>query len=244
MRRYITRWYSHRLNREMDIVAYGNYGVPVLMFPTAAADFLEYERFMMLDALAPLINEGRIKVYSINSINAETWLVDFQPGRGSSLRHNAYNYYVSEEVVPFIYADCGGRVPIITTGASFGALHAANTFFRRPDLFRGTIAMSGSYNLHDYTKGYSDDLTYLNSPVKYMKNWHDGYIWNLQANSMGIVLATGQGKWEKPSRTVDMAHVLGSRSIPHWLDLWGHDMPHDWTTWRDMLPYFLHKMVP
>ncbi len=227
----------------MDIVAYGEYGTPVLMFPTAAADFLEYERFYMLDVLAPLIHSGRIKVYSINSINSQTWLINGTPNRGNSLYHNAYNYYVSEEVVPFIHADCNGWAPIITTGASFGALHAANQFFRRPDLFRGTVAMSGSYDLHDYTKGYSDDLTYLNSPVHYMQNWHDGYIWNLQAHSRGIILATGQGQWEKPVRTTDMANVLNSRNIPHWLDLWGHDQPHDWTTWRSMLPYFLSHLT-
>lgn len=227
----------------MNIAAYGHHGIPLLMFPTAAADFLEYERFMMMQALKPFIDEGRIKVYSIDSINSETWLTGGQPNGHSSWRHQEYNYYVSEEVVPFIYSDCGGKVPIITTGASFGALHAANTFFRRPDLFRGTIAMSGSYDLHDYTKNYSDDLTYFNSPVHYMQGWNDGTIWNLQANCLGIVLAAGQGKWEKPSRTVDMSNVLNSRNIPHWLDLWGHDMPHDWTTWRDMLPYFLSHMV-
>ncbi len=227
----------------MNIVAYGHYGIPLLMYPTAAADFLEYERFMMIKSLQPFIDAGKIKVYSIDSVNSETWLTGGHPGRHASWRHQSYNYYVTEEVVPFIYSDCGSRVPIITTGASFGALHAANAFFRRPDLFRGTIAMSGSYDLHDYTKGYSDDLTYFNSPVEYMQNWHDGDIWNKQANCMGIILAAGQGQWEKPSRTVDMSNVLNSRNIPHWLDLWGHDMPHDWTTWRDMLPYFIGHIV-
>ena len=213
------------------------------MFPTATADFLEYERFMVIKSLKPFIDEGKIKVYSIDSINPSTWLTAGSPGRHASWWHHEYNYYLSEEVVPFIYNDCGGQTPIITSGASFGALHAANTFFRRPDLFRGVIALSGSYDLHDYTKGYSDDLTYFNSPVHYMQGWHDGDIWQQQAHSMGIVLATGQGKWEKPSRTVDMSNVLNSRSIPHWLDLWGHDMPHDWTTWRDMWPYFISHFV-
>lgn len=243
MRREFARWYSPRLNKDMDIVVYGHYGIPLLMFPTAGADFLEYERFHMIDVIRPYIDAGRIKAYSINSINNESWLNNYMSGRAKSVRHEQYNGYVAEEVVPFIYSDCGSRVPIITTGASLGALHAANTFFRRPDLFRGTIAMSGSYDLHDYTKGYSDDLTYFNSPVHYMQNWHDGYIWNLQAHCMGIILATGQGSYEKPSATADMSRVLYSRSIPHWADYWGHDMPHDWPTWRAMLPYFLGHIV-
>ena len=46
MRRDITSWYSHNLNMDMPLVAYGHAGYPLLMFPTAAADYLEYERFL------------------------------------------------------------------------------------------------------------------------------------------------------------------------------------------------------
>jgi esterase/lipase superfamily enzyme len=28
------------------------------------------------------------------------------------------------------------------------------------------------------------------------------------------------------------------------LELWGHDMRHDWVTWRAMLPLFLDKLLP
>ena len=51
MRREIHKWYSPRLNKEMEIVVYGHYGFALLMFPTAAADFLEYERFHLVDAI-------------------------------------------------------------------------------------------------------------------------------------------------------------------------------------------------
>lgn len=243
MKREFARWYSHRLQKDMDIVTYGHYGTPLLMFPTAGADFLEYERFQLLDTISPYIESGKIKAFSINSINNETWLRNWGSGRDKSLRHEAYFHYVVEEVVPFIHNQCGGWQPIITTGASLGALHAANHFFRRPDLFRSLIAMSGSYDLHDYTKGYSDDLTYHNSPVLYMQNWHDAYWWNLHANNNGIIIATGQGDFEKPSATAWISDVLNKRSIPHWADFWGYDQRHDWPTWRSMLPYFLGRIV-
>lgn len=242
MRREFSRWYSHRLHRDMDVVVYGHYGTPLLMFPTAGADFLEYERFQMIDRIAPLIEAGKIKVFSINSINRETWLSNWGSGREKSLRHEAYFHYVIEEVVPFIHMNCGGWQPTITTGASLGALHAMNHFCRRPDLFRGVIAMSGVYDLHEYTKGYGDDLTYFNSPLLYMKDWNDGYMWSLHASAQ-IVIATGQGDYEKPEATRWMSGVLTSRSIPHWADYWGHDQKHDWYVWRNMLPYFLGHMV-
>lgn len=153
MRREITTWSSPALNKDMEIVAYGHYGTALLMFPSAAADYLEYERFQLIDAIKPFIESGKVKVYSINSINSESWLNDQMDGRAKAIRHQEYNRYIVDEVVPFIHRDCNGPVPIITAGVSLGALHAANTLFRRPDLFDGTIAMSGIYDLSAYTKG-------------------------------------------------------------------------------------------
>ena len=69
MNREIHKWWSPRLNKDMEVVAYGHYGFALLMFPTAAADYLEYERFHLIDAIKPYIDEGKVKVFSINSIN-------------------------------------------------------------------------------------------------------------------------------------------------------------------------------
>jgi esterase/lipase superfamily enzyme len=132
-------------------------------------------------------------------------------------------------------------VPIITTGASLGAFHAANSFFRRPDIFSGTIAMSGSYDLKSYTKGYYDDNVYFNSPVDYLPNWNDEYMLN-HARKGKIIIATGQGSYEDPQASINLSNILNSKGIRHWLDLWGYDMPHDWPTWRKMLPYFLNHI--
>ena len=119
----------------MEIVVYGHYGLPFLMFPTAGADFLEYERFQLIDSIKWFIDNGKIKVYSINSINNESWLNNQVWPPHKSLRHGQYNNYILTEVVPFIYNDCNGKTPIITTGASLGAYHAVNMFFKKPDIF-------------------------------------------------------------------------------------------------------------
>ena len=168
MNREIHKWYSPSLNKDWEIAVYGYSGKALLMFPTAGADFLEYERFYLIDSIAPYIESGKFKAYSINSINNESWLNDNMEPKHKAIRHQQYNEYIVNEVVLFIYNNCNGEVPIITTGASLGALHAANTLFRRPDLFHGTIAMSGSYDLKAYTNGYYDDNVYFNSPVDYL----------------------------------------------------------------------------
>ena len=241
MHREIRKWYSPNLNKDMEIAVYGHYGFALLMFPTAGADFLEYERFKMIDSIQPFIDSGKCKVFSINSINNESWLNKQMYPPHKSLRHGQYNQYVVAEVAPFIFDHCKGHVPIITTGASLGAYHAANTFFRRPDIFRGTIAMSGVYDLKEYSDGYYDQHVYFNSPVEYLPNATDETYLNQMRNNLGIVIASGQGEYEDPSASIRLSDILNSKGIRHWLDLWGYDVKHDWPTWRDMLPYFLSK---
>src|SRR5215211_2073004 len=114
MERYITSWYSQRLEKEMPVAVYGHYGFSLLLIPTAAADYLEYERFQLIDALSPFINEGKLKVFSINSINNESWMNHDMNPRDKSIRHQQFNSYVFEEVVPFIETYSGGATPIVT----------------------------------------------------------------------------------------------------------------------------------
>jgi len=224
----------------MEIVVYGHYGFALLMFPTAAADYLEYERFKLIDAIGGFLGEGKIKAFSINSINMESWLNNNMHPADKAIRHQQYNRYIVEEVVPFIHNHSKGLVPIITTGASLGALHAANNFFRRPDIFSGTIAMSGSYDLKTYSKGYFDDNVYFNSPIDYLPDWNDDKM--LEKMRKGkIVIASGQGDYEDPGASKKLSDILHSKSVNHWLDLWGHDIKHEWSTWLQMLPYFLGK---
>lgn len=239
MRRDITTWWSPNLQKNMEIVAYGNYGPALLMFPSAAADYLEYERFHLIEAIEPIINSGKFKVYSINSINSESWLNNTMHPTDKAIRHQQYNNYVIEEVVPFIIRDCDGLVPIYTTGVSLGALHAVNSFLRRPDVFEGTIGMSGIYDLKAYTKGYFDENCYFNSPLDYMQNMEDPYWLNLMRSKRHLYLVSGRGSYEDPAASVVMGDTLTAKGIPHEVDLWGYEWGHDWPTWRAMLPHYL-----
>lgn len=239
--REIQKWYSPNLNKEMEIVVYGFSGYALLLFPTAASDYLEYERFQMIDVIGENLGRGELKVFSVNSINSESWLNDNMHPADKAIRHQQFNQYVIEEVVSFIINHCKGRVPIILSGASLGAFHAANTFFRRPDLFAGVIAMSGSYDIKSYSDGFYDDNCYFNSPVDYLPNLTDKKILKHFRNKQ-IIISTGQGDYEAPEESQRLSDILTSRGIKHWLDIWGEDVVHDWPTWRKMLPYYLSKI--
>lgn len=223
----------------MEIVAYGHFGRALLLLPTAAADYLEYERFLLIDAIKPYIESGKFKVFSINSINNESWLNNKMHPRHKAIRHQQYNSYVENEVVPFIRTHTSQDTPIYLSGASLGALHSANMFFRRPDLFNGVIAMSGIYDLTVYSKGYFDEDVYFNSPIHYLSNLSDDGVLSQMRQSGHIHILTGSGDYEDPQGSRDLSAILSAKGVSHELDIWGPDMRHDWPTWRAMLPYYL-----
>lgn len=239
MERELCSWHSPSLNKEMPMAVYGHYGMALLLVPTAAADYLEYERFQLIDAIKDFINAGRIKVFSINSINKESWLNDAMEPRHKAIRHQQFNDYVFNEVIPFIRQQTSPSTMIIASGASFGALHSANLFFKRPDLLDGFIAMSGVYDLTEYTNGYYDEDVYFNSPCHYLPNLTDHTILEQIRKSSHIHLLSGSGDHEDPDAARRLAGILYNKGIWYELDIWGHDMRHDWPTWRAMLPHYL-----
>lgn len=239
MERKLSSWHSPSLNKEMPIAVYGSYGFALLMIPTAAADYLEYERFQLIDAIAPFLDGGKCKVFSINSINNESWLNNDMDPRHKIVRHMQFNDYVFNEVVPFIRNSTSWETPIYTCGASFGALHSANLFFKRPDLLNGCVAMSGVYDLTEYTKGYYDEDVYFNSPIHYMPNLGDHHILQQIRKSGHIHILSGGGAYEEPDASSRFAGVLYRKNIWYELDIWGPEMSHDWPTWRAMLPHYL-----
>jgi esterase/lipase superfamily enzyme len=239
MKRELTSWYSPSVNKEMPIATYGNYGFALLLVPTAAADYLEYERFQLIDSLSPHIDSGKIKVFSINSMNNESWMNNEMWGEHKAIRHNQFNRYVFDEVIPFIKTSTSNETPIITAGASFGALHSMNLFLKRPDIINGVIAMSGVYNLHAYTKGFNDEQVYYNSPMDYMPGLQDDWYLSKIRQSNHIHILSGSGAYEDPAAAGQFAKVLYDKGINYELDIWGSDMTHDWPTWRAMLPYYI-----
>lgn len=242
MERILDSWFSPSLNREMEIVVYGHGGEPILMFPSAAADYLEYERFYLIDAVAPLIDEGRIRVFSINSINAESWLNHQIAPREKATRHQQYNRYIENEVVPYVRtASPEGR--LLSCGVSLGAFHAANVLFRRPDLFDGTFGMSGIYDLKAYANGYWDEDVYFNSPVDFLPNLTDETILAQLRSGKEIHFASGSGPYEDPSATREIGEILDQKGIPYRSEIWSSEWSHDWPTWRQMLPDYLERNI-
>ena len=243
MRRDTTSWYSNDLGMEMPLVAYGHAGYPLLMFPTAAADYLEYERFNLIDAIRPFIESGKIRAYSINSVNKHSLLNRQASPQWKAELLTRYDHYILNDVLPLIRNECGFGAKPLTTGASLGAFLAANCYFKHSDNFRGVIAMSGSYDIYSYLENYADDNVYFNNPVQYLKNLNDDYHLPRLRHADSIAIVTGQGAFEAPQKSRELSAILSAKGIPHVLDVWGQDVRHDWEWWRKMLPFYLGKFV-
>src|SRR5882762_4010818 len=243
MERRTTSWYSPNLNMEMPLVAYGHAGQTLLMLPTAAADYLEYERFYLVDAIKPFIEAARIRAYSINSVNRYSLLNEQMPPHLKAELLTRYDRYITDEVLPLIRKDAGDDARPLTTGASLGAFLAANAYFKHPDLFRGVIAMSGSYDVRSYLKGHYVDYVYFNNPADYLPNLNDDHYLPILQKANDIYILSGQGNYEAPDRSQNLSDILKAKGIPHKLDLWGADVDHDWPWWRKMLPFTLDRIL-
>ena len=238
-------WYSPRLGLDMPIVRYGTWGRPLLLLPTAQADYLENERFWLIKALEPYILAGKVQVFSVNSINQYAWMNDKVSVRESARRQALFSGYLEEEVVPHIRRTLQSPgVRLAVSGASFGAFYAATAFFRRPDLFGTLLALSGFYDLRSgYLEGFENDDTYYNNPMQFVRGISDpGTLDELRHHS-SIHIVSGQGAYEAPNASRRFSQLLRDKGIPHNLDIWGHDMPHDWPTWRLMVDYYVGQRL-
>ena len=234
-------FYSNILQRPMPVAVYGHFGVPVIVFPTAAQDFEEYERMDMLETLGEFINSGMIKLICVTSINAESWMNrSLQVSERARLQAH-YDRHVVEELVPFVYKECNSKLPIATIGSSFGAYHAANELLKHPDIFRWCICMSGIYDVSQYFDGYIDHNCYENNPVDYVPKIHDPVRLE-QLARCSINILCGQGLWERVEWSKALPAALARRGINHNFDLWGRDVSHDWPWWKLQLQLYIPRL--
>ncbi len=243
MEKVRSTWYSPRLRKDVTVARYGHYGTPVLLFPTAGGDAEECERMLMIRALRPLIDGGKIKVYSPDSVAGQAWIdLNLSAGHKAWVQ-NQYDGYVYDELVPMIRRDCNSAdIEIITAGASLGGFNAVASVCRHPDVFKTAISMSGTFDFTGWMEGHHPDDFHMASPIHFLPYLEEGH--QLRAlRQRFIIFAVGEGRWETPRNSWRMAAVLGRRGVPNRVDLWGKDHDHDWPSWREMLPKYLSEMV-
>ena len=232
--------YSHFLQRDMHIMVYGHDGLPLLGFPTQNSMCHNYEDFGMIHELRDFLEEGRIRLFVVDTVDSESWSPKEWDNRWRASRQEEYYRYISEEAVPLILDWTGGRLPI-TTGMSMGANHALIMFLRRPDLFGGVLALSGVYDSDVFFDGWMDETLYMSSPERFLPNMPAGHPYVDLYNQKPMILCVGQGAWEEDGvRSLRfLESVFREKGIRAWCDFWGYDVNHDWPWWFKQMRYFL-----
>jgi esterase/lipase superfamily enzyme len=238
------RWFSRHLNRDMALKVYGHWGLPLLVFPCSRGRYFDYETMGMVAAISGFIEGGRVKLFCVDSVDSDSWYNFSVPPWVRNDRHEAYDRYVADEVIPFIRTHCNQPdAKPLTNGCSMGAYHSLNFFLKHPDLCSGTIALSGLYRLDHPEFGVPEaeigDI-YFNSPIHYLPGLTTATTLDQYRNSR-IVLCVGQGAWEDEmlADTRQMEAIFQNLSVPAWIDIWGLDVNHDWPWWYKQMNYFL-----
>jgi esterase/lipase superfamily enzyme len=201
----------------------------------------------MIDAITEFIDAGKIKLFCVDSVDAESWYHFSVSPAERNTRHEAYDSYIVREIIPFIRAHCNQPdLRVMTSGCSMGAYHAINAFLKHPDLFAGTIALSGLYRLDRTEFGLSaKDIpaVYFNSPLHYLAALDSQWFLDWYRRS-DIIACVGQGAWETEAieDTRELADTLREKRIPAWVDFWGEDVSHDWPWWYQQMYYFLDNL--
>ena len=235
--------YSQWLERDMHLMAYGQGGIPILCFPTQDSMCHNYEEFGMIHHLADFIEENKIQLFVVDTMDRESWSArgwdnDFRAGR-----QEQYFHYIVDEAIPLIRSR-NPQTPAVT-GFSMGANHAVITFLRRPDLFRGVIALSGVYDTDYFFDGWMNGTLYENAPDRFLPNMPGDHPYIRLYNERKMILCVGQGAWEEDGvRSLKyLESVFREKGIHAWCDFWGYDVNHDWPWWFKQMRYFLPFVI-
>ena len=237
--------HSPAMDATGEMIRYGHWGRPVLVFPSEQGRAGDFNSNGMVDAVGWLVEAGRVKLYCVDSYDGASWSAGHLPLEERARRHERYESWIIDQVVPAIAADSGGITEIMTTGASMGAFHALNFALRRADLFPLALCMSGNYDPTSWNGwGERGDALYFNNPTDYVANLAGDHLDWLRGR-LSAQLVCGQGQWEDTTGALDstrrMAGLLGGKGIRHELDLWGHDVAHDWPWWRRQFAHHLPR---
>ena len=232
----------------LQVLRYGHWGRPVLVFPSEAGRAVDFENNGMLEAVRWLVDEGRASIYCVDSADQWTWSDNGIPTEERARRQQAYYAWLTEQVVPWIVEQSGGPQELVTTGVSLGAYHAVHFALQRADLAPLAIGLSGNYDVSTFRGwGEQGDDTYFANPAAYVRGLHGDHLDWLRSR-LSILLVVGEGPFEwEPTRsypqTLAFAEALREKGIRHELDVWGADSAHDWPWWRKQLAHHLQRFV-
>ena len=228
-------WESSALGRPMELLVFGHAGAPVIVFPTSRGRFYEYEDRGMVAALAHHLEQGWLQLICVDSIDAESWYCEWAHPHGRLQRHDQYERYIIDEVLPFVHWHNPNPF-LMTHGCSFGACHAMLFGLRYPTIFRRVIGFAGYYDMRRFLGDYHDETVFYHNPVEFVDHLQPGQLLD-DLRRLEIIMAIGNddsAAWTNQQ----LSDALWRKNIWHamrWWDGWAHDWPY----WRQMISTYI-----
>lgn len=232
MKREYAHWVSPILGRKMELLWFGHGGRPMIWFPTSAGRFYQAEDFGLIGGVADLLDTGQVQIACVDSVDDESFFAKHRHPAERLARHDQYDRYILDEVIPFVHQKTRSKARLTTLGASFGAYHAVNFGFRHPDAVAKVLGLSGKYDIYAFLDGYWDDTAYFHCPTSYVPNMSPDWVRAL--SSIEICIVTGETD-NILEGSQQMIRVLQQKGIPHRGDIWAAPYGHDWPWWREQV---------
>ncbi|RIV19275.1 esterase [Fibrisoma montanum] len=242
MHREYHKWFSPNLNRDMELLIFGDAGARVLVFPTRRGRFFDYEGFGLVEALSSSINTGLLQLFCVDSVDSESVYNRHIHPQDRIQRHIQYEQYILNEVLPLSRLK-NPQPFMIAHGCSLGAYHAVNIALRHPEHFGKIVALSGRYDLSTpvaefrslFDDFYNDEV-YFHTPTHFVPNLVDEQILK-ELRRMEITIAIGA---EDPflGSNLTLSEVLTAKQIPHELIIWD-GRAHQACYWQRMVQLYL-----
>jgi len=234
---------SPHLGRRAHVWRFGDIGRPLVVFPSNAGVAHEWQKSGMIDALGPLMAQGRLKIYC-----PETNVSRSFTGEGSvdqrMAHHRAYEHFVMETLVPFIREDCRSpEMPITATGCSVGALYTSLFVLKYPETFRQGLCLSGRYRTSKFFDHQSSEDVYFNDPLAFLPNLHGAALDRVR-RSAHLTVVVGRGAHEHGCipETAELGTWLQRKQIPNHVAFWGEDSAHTYDWWKKQAVHYLGQM--
>lgn len=242
MKREYHKWFSPNLQRDMELLIYGEAGARVLMFPTRKARFYDYENWGIIESVRHFIENGWLQVYALDSVDGESFYNPEVSPKQRIQRHLQYEKYILEEVMPYSFKR-NPNLCLMSVGCSMGAYHAMNIALRHPQWFAKVIALSGRFDItmetgpfENLLSGHYDEDAYFHIPSHYITSMPKGKQLD-HIRRLEIIIAIGK---EDPfyDNNVKFSNALWDKGVWHALHVW-EGRAHKAKYWRQMLPMYL-----
>ena len=231
---------------DFDVTQYGTAGRLVIAFPEGDSSCASWGEGGMVDALAGLIDAGRVRLFCVDSADDASWYAGYAPADYRLTSLGGYFDLVENELAQLVRNKAPDAGAPIVVGAGLGALNATIAMLRKPSLYGGLLALSGTYDAAWVVGDAMSDAWRAFSPVDLVRGLGDNPLLVKALSGLQLAFVCGTGAGEEGGQTQrTLQGELEAAGVGATFEYWGADVDHSWNWWqeeaRQLLPCLLEE---